>query len=508
MKPLTLPASARAALQRARVNRREGVAGTVFLIGSALFGAAVFGLAIALFPPFIVGVAAVLLVLLPLYVARPAWLIVPAIAFQLLFPRYQVVDVTALLLFARAAVSLASQGGRVRALLGDDALKPLYVLALLIAVSFGMGVTVLEHGRTAAYNDARVFFYWLWLLPFFVWAPVQRPERWLARIVLGVATIVAAVAVVQGVFGIALPGSGRVSQLETLGQFSSDLTRVQIPGFIFVLLGVFICAARLVGPGQWGRKALHLGLAALFVLAVIFNFGRALWFWTVVGVGLTAVLMGLRATLKVGLVGAVVAVALGFGIATVKPRLAEGIVERVVSVAEEGGANTSFGWRQQENLAARRVLDRTYLLGTGLGGEYRSPVLGLRTFENHTWYIHNGHLSVLLKLSILGYLVYLWLIGRMGRRLWQQRRAPGGDPALAAAAAAWLLVFMGLNITQPELMTTGGVTLLSLLLALAVLGPRTAAPHAAATVPPYLRRHTPPEAAAARWRAADRTVVG
>ena len=62
--------SARAAFHRARTGRREGVAGAAWLVALALLGAVVFGMAVVALPPILVGLAAAVLVLLPLYIGR------------------------------------------------------------------------------------------------------------------------------------------------------------------------------------------------------------------------------------------------------------------------------------------------------------------------------------------------------------------------------------------------------------------------------------------------------
>ena len=442
----------------------------LLIVAAGVLLALFFGAAVTVLPPLLIVAAGCLLMLLPVYVLRPAWLIVPAIAFAMYFPWQPVADVVTVLFLARAGVALVRRWPELRAALSDPLLRPLYVLAACAVVSFVTAVTVLEHGKSPVYQDGRVYVYWLWIIAFAAWAPRVRPERWVARQLLMVATLVSALAVIQGALGIILVRTGNVSALESAGYYS-EITRVQIPGFVFVTFGVFYCVAQMVSTRNkaWLRWA-YMALLGLFTLAVIYNFGRAIWFWSFLGACITALAMGWRASTRLLIWGGLLATAIGATIVWTYPRLAETIVERVVSVLDEGGTRTSYGWREAENRAAREVLADSVLLGTGLGGEYRAPVVGLRSlvFENHTRYIHNGHLSVMLKLSVFGYLAYAALFVMMFLRARRARADPALGP-ICAAIMAWLITFVGQNITQPDIMSAAGLTLLAALFATLVL---------------------------------------
>jgi hypothetical protein len=440
----------------------------VLIMVSATVIAIFLGGASALLPRVLVIGLGLIMIALPIYLFRPVWLVVPVVVFQLYSPSQPAADVATFLLIARAAVTLAGRWQELRAVLENPIIKALLALGLCVIVSFSVAISVLHVGKSAAYQDGRIYVYLLWIVPFIAWAPKGRHAQWLTNHLLALASIVAVLAVVQGVFGISLVETGRVAQLDTLGRVSADVTRVQIPGFTFVTLGILLCVAQLIWRPPAGRKLVYLALLLLFVVADIYNFGRALWFWTTVGAIVTSLAMGLRASTKMAIWGSVFAIAFGSALITAKPDLARTIVERVTSIAAEGGGRSSYGWREIENQSARGVLADTLLMGTAIGGDYRSPVLGLRAFENHTRYIHNGHLSVLLKLSIFGYISYFILFTLIVRQAWRQRRI-AATAAMSCASIGWLFAFIGENITQPSIMSAHGLTALSAIISCLLL---------------------------------------
>lgn len=438
------------------------------IISAAILLALVLGLASVVLPKIVIATAIVLLVATPTYIWRPAWLIVPVIAFQMYFPSQPVSDVVTVLFLARTAASLFSRWPEMRSAITGPLMRPVAVIVLCITVSFLAAATVLQNGKSPIYQDGRVFVYWLWIIPFLAYSPRQNPTRWFTGNILAIATIASVLAVFQGTTGISLITTGRIAQLETLGNYSSDITRVQIPGFVFVTFGLFLSAANLIKRGFSANWWLHLALAALFALAIVFNFGRALWFWSVLGVAIVGFLMGWRALAKLGIWATILSAVLLCSLSIARPRIVDTIVDRVSSVFKEGGGRTSFGWREIENQNAIKVLRDSRLLGTGLGGVYRMPVFGINGFENQTRYIHNGHLSLMLKISVVGYLAYVGLFAMMVAQAFRLRHDPKLRP-IVATIIAWLLTFGGQNITQPDIMSAHGLTLLAALLSFLLL---------------------------------------
>lgn len=441
--------------------RRNGssLAWLLILLPAAIL-ALILGAGTAILPKVLVAGAGALMVLAPVYVLRPAWLLAPVVLFQMYFPSQPVADVVSVLLLARAFPTLAHRWNELRPMFANVLVKPLLAIGLFAVLSFAVAITILHRLKSPVYQDGRVFVYWLWVVAFIAWAPAQKPEVWLVRQVLMVACVVAALAVVQGAFGITLVSTGRVAQLENLGHLNADFTRVQIAGFVFVTFGIFYCTAKLIGDSTVRGWSIYLPLMVLFVMAVVFNFGRAIWFWTVLGIAITAIALGWRALAKVTFLAITVTLLAGTVLLWAKPRIADVIVERIASVSQEGGGRSSYGWREVENDSARHVLRDSLGLGTGLGGDYRQVVVGLTAFENHTRYIHNGHLSLMLKLSIFGYIGYLVLFALILRQSIRLRRHAAFG-SMAVATTAWTITFLGQNITQPDIMTAHGLTMLA-----------------------------------------------
>ena len=441
------------------------------LVPTAMLIALIFGLASVILPWFLVIGAALVLVLAPTFILRPQWLLVPVVAFQMYAPSQPVADVVTVLYMLRCLAPLSQRWKEQGPLLAGKLMWPVYAIVLIAVLSLAVGIA-LGHDRSRLYGDGRVFVYWFWIIPLLAFAPAKDSGRWFARQLLAIAVLVALLAVVQGSLGISLVSTGRVGALDSLSASADTVTRVQIPGFVFVMFGLFYSAARLVKPGSaFTERALYLGALLLLSLAIYYNFGRAIWFWSVLGLAITAVMLGWRASVKATLLGVVIVVTVGTALSIAKPVLLDTMTDRVLSVFDEGGSQSSLGWRIAENRLARKKLADSAYLGMALGGEYRMPVFGLRGFENHTSYIHNGHLSVMLRLGIVGYLAYVVLFVAMGLSLLKARRHPA-QGALAAASMAWLLTFVGQNITQPDILSAHGVMLLVSLLVLSQMQAR------------------------------------
>ena len=435
-------------------------AGLSVLAASAL--ALFLGLATAVLPAQLIALVIIVFIATPVLVWRPAWLIAPVIAIQMYLPSQPMADVITGVFLARCFLLIPARWPDVAAALKSPAMRPVYAILLTVLVSSVVALTVLGHSRKLVYGDLRIFAYWFWIVPFLVLAPSDKRARWVTRQLLIMGLLVSVLAIVQGASGLSLVSTGRVGQLETLSRADADITRVQIAGFVFVTFGLLLSMAQLVASGT-SRRWLQAMLVAIFVTALIYNFGRAVWFWSLAGAVVVALALGWRAFVKFVVFALIASAVVGAGLATFKPRLLETMAERVASVFQEGSTRSSLGWRKIENALAIQKLGQTRLLGVGLGGEYRNAEPGLRQFENHTSYIHNGHLSLMLRLSVLGYLAYVALFFAIAGRAWRARKQPGLS-APAAASLAWLLIFAGQNLTQPDVMTAHGVTLLAALL--------------------------------------------
>jgi O-antigen ligase len=96
-------------------------------------------------------------------------------------------------------------------------------------------------------------------------------------------------------------------------------------------------------------------------------------------------------------------------------------------------------------------------VGLGLGASYRP--LTPKDYENFDGrtFIHNGHVYILLKSGIFGYVGLLWfLLGVLVRGLRHWRRIP--EPYTSGIVLAFALTSLGVlivSLVEPYVMTSG-----------------------------------------------------
>lgn len=335
----------------------------------------------------------------------------------------------------------------------------------LVLVSVLLALTYFHNTVPFIYRDARAFMYWLWL-PLLFWLVSSQPggDRSLARVLIAIACAVAVLALVQYVFGVQLIREGRVGSLETGGAVDIDTTRVQMPGFTFVLVGFSWAVVSIV---KGGKKLFYgIPLAFIFAAALYVNFGRALWTWSVLAVVVCGGVMGFRRSMMIiGTLG-ILGISVGAGLYLSKPAIIDNIVHRFGSVADEGGRQSSFGWRRLENQAAAEHIVQSPLVGIGLGGEYRSWVPDIRNFSEHTRYIHNAYVFMAVKLGLPAAVLLVVMLLRIWWRSLRLRHAPGlrEDTSWVAIVGSFLSI-LAMSTTQPELVSTHTIFLLCLMLA-------------------------------------------
>ncbi|MBV7535969.1 O-antigen ligase family protein [Duganella sp. sic0402] len=341
---------------------------------------------------------------------------------------------------------------------------PLWGFAALVLLSFVTAIAYFHTQIPYIYRDGRNFIYWLWLPLLAVYCG-STPDgvRKLNRVMLAVAILVSVMALFAAVTGIQLAATGRVGSLETAGAAQGAFTRVQMPGFPFVTWALVWLVVMML----YRRVNMAVGilLGGLLAAALVVNFGRALWVWTLIGMLIPVFFIGQSRTAKL-LVTLVTVGALGIAaLAIAKPSTLDAIMVRMMSVKDEGGKNTSYGWREWENQDAVAALKRSPVIGVGMGGEYRNWIPILRVFAEHTRYIHESYLYIALKLGVFGLLLMLmvfWRAWRHGRRSMALAEQEDRLPLLASLCVfpAWL----GLCLTQPELMLHSSVFFMTCIL--------------------------------------------
>lgn len=431
------------------------------------------GFLVALFPPlFVVG-----LILLALYVVivfrcnmTGVFLFV---VLSVLSPDLKVADV---LFFITAAVLLISNYRPPEPLLRHQGLRLDRLIFFSLITFFGFltlstlhGKVVLKHNWSNVYNDFRQLIYYVWI-PVFLWMHHKNHHfsaHKMNRLILAVATFIAVTALFQFFSGIQVVAQGRVGYLLTEGADQSDITRVQLPGFVFVMYAIIYAVFQL-----FESKTNKLGwmvFLTLMLVAEYVNFGRALWLWTLIS--LVFILFFIRQKVRyVLMLGAMLTVGT-LGLWAVSPDKLDIIQTRLISIKDEGGARTSYGWRKIENEYALKSIVASPLLGVGIGGEYRPWMREISNFKEHTRYIHNSYLFIAAKtglfslLALLAMLVSIWYINL--KRLKSDVRVKA-DHYPRNTIAVFLPSILGLSFTQPELVNPYGAFLISCIVVMTV----------------------------------------
>jgi O-antigen ligase len=473
---LTLPfrraaAPALPALHSSHGRPRNLAAIFVPLIG--LFFAAFFGLAAAVLPwQILVGMLG-LPVLLVVGAAMPTVLFTAALL--LLFGVMPEFIMSALplggatlrpaelvLIFCFVAVLARALSGRMN-LWGR--LEPLRWPLIVLICGFTLGLLkgkLLAH-NTLALADARQFVGWL-ALPIGVWLTVAYPGR-LQRIVVGIALLAAALMILQLGLGVQLIFGFRGA--EYLSKDFSDVTRSAIGGGLFFLgyaaYRLFLHAC----DGERWRWSALLG-CVIAIGGIVASFNRAVWAGFAVG-ALALLILKPRTRHSVVLPFAIMVTLVSVGVAglfVAKPRAADAIVERVLSVSDEGRRGSSLGFRLEENQQAMQALRASPLVGVGMGGEYKRVYRQLSTagsFDTEVAFIHNGYLSLWLKLGAFG----LALPAALLIAGWRIRGASVRSGQLAGTAGfACLILLLVSMLTSADLSTSSGTAAIGCVLAL------------------------------------------
>lgn len=333
----------------------------------------------------------------------------------------------------------------------------LYIFYASVLISLVVAIFFFRNQNNFIYRDARIFLYWLWIPLLYSLCKDEAKYRGKMSFSISVvAGFVVIATILQASLGQQFIASGRVGALDTEGYNQASAIRVQMPGFQFVMLAlvstIFATLNRRMSV-FWG------GLIVIPLFAAIYlNFGRALWFWTGVSMLLIFPFLTAKRAVAYAALGVLITTAAVIGLAAAKPVVAENFVTRLLSVREEGGARSSYGWRKLENEQGLSALLKSPIVGVAIGGEYRPWMRELSLFEDHTRYLHNGYLFMALKIGVIGAaslllaLMISWL-----RSLSKITRNIAANSSYRLAAAATFIPSLLLSITQPEIMTPHGV---------------------------------------------------
>ena len=308
--------------------------------------------------------------------------------------------------------------------------------------------------------EVRVISYYLL---FYTISNLILKERNLKLLIEGfffLATIVAITVIIQYALGVKFAFmAGRVEYLMTEGRIQENVTRItDIVGegtltiaFITKLVSLFISKPRF-------RGILDLLQSLLIGAAFIMSFNRAHWSVAILATVITIFLVRGQDRQRLITWSFIILCLLPliYVPILVNPdsptaQFISGAGDRLVSIAGKktllGAADEStLAWRAIEYQYAFPQIWSHPILGLGLGAIYRPKLFNIdyERFDG-TFYIHNGHVWIMMKTGLVGYFFLMWLciltIWR-GFKYWQG--IPG--PQIRGYFLGFTLSFLGLVI--------------------------------------------------------------
>lgn len=323
--------------------------------------------------------------------------------------------------------------------------------------------------------------------------------------VMLIATLTAVASLLQTVFGpdlVFIPG--RVESLHTQGVIHTGVARVIPPGESLFYVVTILSALALSEARANSR--LHLGRLALVGAGLLLTYRRMLWGSAILAMAAAVLMMSpaqrLRLLSKLSLIALACSIALTLlFISTPDSKAARSLQatgERIASIFtpdlyRRGDPDQkTLEQRMIENRYALELLKSPTLFGDGLASTYR-PCLNLDFECNRPTYLHNGYLAIVLRLGILGFAVFIWIVVgtlRVGFRAQPLALSPAskGNPWSARMKYGCTLAFVGLlpaMVLEPYLFVWHWTPVIAILLAtIQWIGhPPTRIPQAVAKLP-------------------------
>lgn len=348
-----------------------------------------------------------------------------------------------------------------------QALLVLLVFVVPMVFGYAYGRFYLGNFTDTSLSEFQCVVSWLFFPALMVCFNREGGSEGLIKFLISVAVIISLATIFQYATGFSL--GGRVEQLETLGRVDSSIIRATIPGKLFVLFGLFTLTGWVASSSFTNmRVILALVPISLMAFALLVSFGRALWVSAFLGVILTSLLLGRRQFIVV--LGTILILGC-FGsllVQIINPAVADAAVERALSIFQEGASNSSYGWRVIENMFAERSIIKHPVLGVGLGGEYKPPLVEYSLFPNQTSYIHNSYYNFALKLGVGSLLIPVFFViyfTYTGVAVIQNKLSSIEKAAAASGVSCvWAMALLG--VTQPEWTAMSSIAFLASLLAL------------------------------------------
>lgn len=365
---------------------------------------------------------------------------------------------------------------RERGLLSVRWVQPVYAILLCAFIGSVVGLVYSGAQMRDLLQEVRIQGYWL-LAPMSV--VLIQDARALKRFIVGiliVSFLISVAVLLQFFFNIKILSTARVENLNTLTESYSDVTRSTAGGAIYwIIFSVFIATvgAAFRDISRW----IVVPLVLVMTGAIVVSFGRGIWISMLMG----AILLGWmtfrsKGVFTVLVLTIVLSVSAVGALATVKPRIIEVAIDRVISTTKEGDPNSSLGWRLNEANYAWVSLSRSPVIGIGFGVAYKpfERLSGTDADFGLMRYIHNSFLGVWLKMGLLGLLAVFWIGAQTLYMGWDlsHRAVHLGYKRLAATIVASFTVPLITSMTQPEWLAPAGVTYFALMIGILAVASR------------------------------------
>lgn len=359
----------------------------------------------------------------------------------------------------------------------DNPLLVFYITAILSTlIAIFISSTVTFNQSLGEIRD--VSFY----LTFFIVTNMIRDKQHFKRLWTGINLItffVALAMIAQYSLGSAVPIlPGRVETFGMARDSSYEVTRVLPPGQSLVLV-LFISQLVLLIINRT-RIGFIGKIIQIFILglAVLLTFNRSFWVATALAMFLVIVLISIREKAKflrialfVSFFGAILVVPVSFILRDQVAGLINSATGRLVTIFNPDILNeSSIKFREVENIYAIPQIASHPLIGMGLGAVYRPIDSRIDFGYNPSWnirtYIHNGHLWLLLKTGLIGYISLMWLFYRFisrGFLNWRQI----SDPLYKSIMLSFFATIIGVliaTIVNPILNSTYWTPLIGIMM--------------------------------------------
>ena len=288
----------------------------------------------------------------------------------------------------------------------------------LLSSTFAMLNDSLKPWR--AYSELQILSYYL--IYFAITNLLRKPQQciFLIKGTYSLALIVAIMMSAQFLLGdtvTILPG--RVETLNTQGTSYTGITRILPPGQSLILVAFITQVVRLTLTPSKSADSLAILGCCIMGIGLILTFSRSFWMGAGLALLILFILLPEKNRLKfagIGLIALIITLSI-YIFTTAKPdsqfsHLIHAALARFNTTTSTTNImeDQSFRWRYPEYQHALSQIIQHPLIGIGFGAQYRPLDMRMdsASFDGRA-YMHNGHLWIITKSGILGYLSLLWL---------------------------------------------------------------------------------------------------